>query len=241
MGNHIPEQLALFFRSILLGGGFALIYDLVRPLRQLGGRGWGCLLDALVSAGAVVSVFFFVMNGDGELRLFILLGGIGGAVLFFCLLSPPLRPVWAFWTQILLLPVQIVEIFFKKIKQICKKLFSFWKTWFTIITKSEQEGDGEVAAHTKTKKKRPSSKLTALILLVLILGIGVQLYNMYGQLQAAQAEEAVYAARLEALTTENQRLAQDIANSDDPELIEDIARNDLGMGVPGEKVYRFGS
>ena len=54
MGNHIPEQLALFFRSILLGGGFALVYDLARPLRLLGGRKWGCLLDSLVSAGAVV-------------------------------------------------------------------------------------------------------------------------------------------------------------------------------------------
>lgn len=241
MGNHIPEQLALFFRSILLGGGFALVYDLVRPLRLLGGRKWGCLLDSLVSAGAVVSVFFFIMNGDGELRLFILLGAVGGAVLFFSLLSAPLRPIWAFWTEVFLLPVGIVENFLKKLKQICKKLFSFWKTWFTIITKSGQEGDGEVAAQAKTKKKRPSSKLTALILLVLILGIGVQLYNMYGQLQAARAEEGVYATRLEALTAENQRLAQDIANSDDPELIEDIARNDLGMGVSGEKVFRFGS
>ena len=245
MGTHIPQQLALFFSSILLGGALALVYDLVRPLRRLGGRIWGGVLDALLSAGSVVSVFLFVMAGEGELRLFVLAGVLGGAVLFFCLFSPLLRPIWGFWAEVLLLPLTILTKTAKKVGRGAKKLFSFWKSWFTIICRKlcseppEKEEDGEMAK--TAKKKRPSSKLTALILVVLMLGIGIQLYNMQEQLRAAEAEQAAYTQHLEALAAENARLAQDIANSDDPEVIEEIARNELGMGEAGEKVFRVGS
>ena len=55
----------------------------------------------------------------------------------------------------------------------------------------------------------------------------------------ARAEEAVYAQRLAELRETNERLATDIANSDDPELIEEIARDELGMVEQGEKIIRF--
>ena len=89
------------------------------------------------------------------------------------------------------------------------------------------------------RKKRPSGKLTAIILLALFLGIGIQFLNMYGKLQEAREEEAVYAARLEELQETNQRLTEDIANSQDPELIERVAREDLGMARADEKIFRF--
>ena len=38
MGNEIPEQLAMFLRSVALGGVLGLVYDLARCLRRLGGR-----------------------------------------------------------------------------------------------------------------------------------------------------------------------------------------------------------
>lgn len=93
----------------------------------------------------------------------------------------------------------------------------------------------------KAPKKRPSSKLTALILVVLLLGIGAQLYHMAGQLRSARAEEAVYTARLAELKERNAQLAEDIQNSDDPELIRRTAREELGMAAPGEKIFRFGN
>lgn len=91
----------------------------------------------------------------------------------------------------------------------------------------------------KPKKKRPSSKLTGLILIALLFGIGVQLYHMYGQLQEAQAEEAVYAQRLEELQEANRRLEDAVENSGDPQLMEDKAREELGMVSPGEKILYF--
>lgn len=257
MGNYISDQLAQFLRSILLGGVLGLFYDLLRPLHALGGKLWGGLLDILVSLIAMSSVFFFVMAGDGELRLFILLGVLGGAVLFFCLLSRLLRPLWDFWFRILMAPVTLVGKIFKKLYHLCKKLFSFLQSWFTIMftqltqhrgrQSRAQEGDEEMGKAPqqqkpqKAQKKRPSSKLTGLILIALLLGISVQLYYMWGQLQSAQAEETMYAQRLKELEERNAQLEEDLSNSDSQELIENIARDDLGMASPGEKIFRYGS
>jgi len=74
-----------------------------------------------------------------------------------------------------------------------------------------------------------------------MVGIGVQLVNLKGELEAARAEEEYYAQRLQQLQEENARLAEDIANSDDPELIEEIAREELGMVTAGEKIFIIGN
>lgn len=254
MGNYVPEQLATFLRAILLGASLGLVYDLLRVLRRLGGRIWGGILDALYCVAASASLFFFVMAGDGELRLFILAGAAGGAVLYFCLLSPLLLPLWALWLEIFLVPVRLIGAVLKKCGKICKKLFSFWRGWFTIITARWRgrallpppEGDSEMANIQETKKpqpkkrpRRPSGKLTLLILAVLLVGIAVQLRSVRAQIADAQRQEAVYQEHLSELQTENARLQEDIANGGDESLIEDIARNQLGMASEGEKIFRF--
>lgn len=95
-------------------------------------------------------------------------------------------------------------------------------------------------ARKSTKLKiRRSSKLTIVLLAVLICIMGIMLRNMQTQLDHAKSEYDVYASRLSALQEQNDRLRQDIENSDDPGLIEDIARNDLGLATYGEKIFRF--
>ena len=252
MGVNISQQLLLFLRSVLLGGVLGLLYDLLRPFRRRSDLVWGGILDVLYGVTAVSGLFFFVMAGDGELRIFILMGVAGGAVLFFCLLSELMAPLWEFWAALLLTPVGWIKNFLVSLRKNFKKLFSFCKKWFTIISTRRRghralpvrKGEDEMAGETKKtapakSKKRPSSKLTAIILLALFLGIGIQFLNMYGKLQEAKAEEAVYAAQLADLQETNQRLAEDIANSQDPELIEKVAREDLGMVDTGEKIFRF--
>lgn len=89
------------------------------------------------------------------------------------------------------------------------------------------------------KSARPSSRLTILILAALLMGIGLQIYRMFGQLQDARAEEAVYAQQLEELRETNRQLKEDLANSGSQALIEDIARDKLGMVSQGEKVFHI--
>lgn len=89
----------------------------------------------------------------------------------------------------------------------------------------------------RRKRKRVSGFLTGLILLVLIVGVGVQLYRLQDQLRIARAEEAALSAQIDQLERENEELAADIANAGDPELIEKIAREELGMVLQNEKVF----
>lgn len=109
-----------------------MLYDAVRALRVLGGTAWEILLDTLVSISSVFALFLLVMAEEGELRLFILLGALGGAVLFFSLVSPSLRPILAFWVKLSLFPIHLWYKIFRKMQQFLKKVFSFLKRWFTI-------------------------------------------------------------------------------------------------------------
>lgn len=254
MENYVSEQLILFLRAIGLGICLGLLYDLLGALRGIGGKLWGGILDAGFCMTAAIAVLFFVLAGDGELRIFMALGIIGGAVLFWCLLSGILRPVWAFWLGLVLLPVQILGRILKKSGRRGKKVFSFCGNWVTMNIISlrgrrrppQQEGDmSKPSGKKKTSRKkrsantRPSGKLTILLLVGLLIGLGAQIYSMFGQLQDARAEEAVYAQRLSELQETNEQLKEDLNNSGNQALIEDIARDQLGMVSPGEKVFHF--
>jgi cell division protein DivIC len=89
----------------------------------------------------------------------------------------------------------------------------------------------------KKRRRRAGNLLTGLILLVMILGVGVQLYRLQGQLRSARDEEEALAAQIAQLERENEALSEDLANAGDPSLIEKIAREELGMVMPNEKVF----
>lgn len=89
----------------------------------------------------------------------------------------------------------------------------------------------------RRRRRRAGNFLTGLILLVLLLGVAVQLYRLQDQLRSARAEEAALAEQIAQLERENEALSQDLANAGDPELIEKIAREELGMVLQNEKVF----
>jgi len=89
----------------------------------------------------------------------------------------------------------------------------------------------------KQQKAKTTGLITGIILLALLFGVGMQLYRMQGQLQAAREEEAALLKQVSDLQNENQDLSDAIENSDDPELIEEIARTELGMVTKNEKVF----
>jgi len=159
MGIGLTEQLVMFCRSILLGGVLGLLYDLLRALRMLGGRVWGGVLDGAYCVLSASLLFFFVMAGDGELRLFFLAGAVGGAVLFFCLLSPVLRPVWDFWLEILLSPFRLTASAGKKCCRSAKKFFLCGRNAVTIgfrhwmRKRSAKKGDGGDGQAGQTAKQ----------------------------------------------------------------------------------------
>ena len=198
-------------------------------------------------------MFLFVLAGDGELRFFVLAGALGGALLFFILLSRPLRPVWDFWVQVFLSPVRLLCRFLQKGERRGKKCLSFCRSWIIMKWKERQtpprEGDEQMGDTRKRqpprgsqkKREQPKSKVTLWLVVLLTATACVQLVVMAGKIQRAREEEAAYAAYLEELTETNERLKEDIANSDDPALIQEIARDKLGLVFSDEKEFHFSS
>lgn len=245
---HVPvsQQLPAFGMSILLGLSAGVLYDLLRPFRARFPR-VTTLLDAayclLVSSAAFL---FLLRRGNGELRGFFVLGAVGGAVLFFCAFSRPLRPVWAFWADTLfllahltVLPVRWLRQFCKKTRRQAKNIFYFAKKCYTIskISKHTRKEAVKVATKKPTPKPARAGLLTKLLIVVLLAALGWQLYDLRQQVQAAQTERDRYAQQVAAKTEENDALSADISEGMTPEKVEEIARDQLGLVTPGEYVF----
>ena len=139
MGNQISQQLLTFGQSILLGIAAAIVYDLLRPFRYRFPRSTA-LLDSLYCLAIAGTGFLFLLRrGEGELRGFLVLGAIGGAVLFFCVCYKTLSPIWEFWADTLIWLAHLLAIPLLWMKSFCKKtgwqaknLFYFAQKCYTI-------------------------------------------------------------------------------------------------------------
>ncbi|MBD9199049.1 MAG: hypothetical protein EGQ09_18760 [Clostridiales bacterium] len=139
MAFQITEQLRTFGWAILLGLAAGLLYDLLRAIRLRRPRmTWALDLLYCLAAGAALSLFV-LRQGDGQLRSYILLGALGGGVVFFSLFSAPLRPLWDFWLdrcaeffRLLVWPLRKGSAICKKIVRQTKNLFYFCEKYATI-------------------------------------------------------------------------------------------------------------
>ena len=82
-----------------------------------------------------------------------------------------------------------------------------------------------------------SNTLTKVLLVALLIYAAATLVTMCGKINAAQEERQVLEQKVEQLEAENSELEYAIGNADSQKVIEDIARADLGLVYPGEKVF----
>ena len=88
----------------------------------------------------------------------------------------------------------------------------------------------------KSKAKRHSLLPVLLAALVLVLLLW-QLLALGGRISDAKAQAAALSAQVQSLTQANETLADEISRASDEELIKEIARSELGLVEPGEKVF----
>ena len=86
----------------------------------------------------------------------------------------------------------------------------------------------------RTKKAGLATKL---IILTMLVAVTLALLSVRGRLQTAQEELDTLAEQVRSQTEINAGLAEDIANSGDPDKIADIAREKLNLVEPGERVF----
>lgn len=142
MENYVSAQLVSFGQSALLGMMAGVVYDMLRAvrLRRRRSRLLTHLLDSVyVAAVLLVLLIFTLRQGQGELRLYMLMAMLLGVVVYFGALSGLLRPVWAFWmdaaaafAHLLWTPVAFLLGCGKKFQIYIKKLFYFWRRYATI-------------------------------------------------------------------------------------------------------------
>lgn len=175
MENHVPQQLLTLADALLLGAVGAWLYDLLRAvrLRRRRDRALTHLADGLYMALTLLALLAFALHvGDGELRLYMLMGAGLGAVGYLLLLSAPLRPLWDFWAEaleefcrLLAWPVRQTAAGTKKFAFFVKKHFQFAGKYATIIRyqweftrlrsrRAQQGGRTNREKQEKSKKER---------------------------------------------------------------------------------------
>ena len=78
--------------------------------------------------------------------------------------------------------------------------------------------------------------LTKIVVLALLIYMVTSLLDLRGQIQSVQDERDGLAQQVTAQQLENQKLADAIAHSDDPEMLEQVAR-EKGFVRQGEELY----
>lgn len=93
-------------------------------------------------------------------------------------------------------------------------------------------------AAAKAKKQRTrTGLLTKVLILALLVGMGWQLHRLRDQVADAQESRDVLAGEVAAQQQENDALAKDIAEGATSEKMQEIAREQLGMVEPRERVF----
>lgn len=86
-------------------------------------------------------------------------------------------------------------------------------------------------------KRKKSGVVTKIVVLSLIVAGTASLVSMRGRIASAKEERADLQAEVKNLNASNTALEYEISHSGEVETIEDIAREKLGLVLPGETVY----
>jgi len=87
-------------------------------------------------------------------------------------------------------------------------------------------------------KLKKTGLLTKIVVLALLVGLTVMLLGLREQIEEAEAQKKELESRISAQTQVNADLQDAVDHSDDPDRQMDIARDELGLVTPGEKVFR---
>lgn len=79
--------------------------------------------------------------------------------------------------------------------------------------------------------------LSTVVIVVLAVYSCITMVSLKVQTDEARARRDELQTQVDRYNQENSELQYSIENSTDPEIIEDVARNDIGLVRPGEKIF----
>lgn len=91
---------------------------------------------------------------------------------------------------------------------------------------------------SKNQKEKRRIDLLSMLLIVLLLTLASwQLMSMRDKLDAASAEQTALEERVARQEQENRSLEAALERAEDPEYLQQLAREQLGMVTPGQKDF----
>lgn len=87
------------------------------------------------------------------------------------------------------------------------------------------------------KARQRTSPLTMLVILVLLVLVGAEVMHLRGEIDAAETQQQTLQTQLDAMKQENDALASALEKADDPDFLQELARDQLGYVKPGEKTF----
>lgn len=94
-----------------------------------------------------------------------------------------------------------------------------------------------MAGKAKKKKKAPFSRLITLVLCVAILGLVITMISQQTTMSKLSSEEKTLNQKIQTEKDEKARMEKQLEEPNELERIEQIAREQLGMLKPGERVF----
>jgi len=97
-----------------------------------------------------------------------------------------------------------------------------------------------VAKAGKQKKRHQQIRLGffgRLLLLALIAALGWQLYHLRSQVESAEAQKAQLIAQVGTQQQSNDKMQKAIDGGGSQDQMEEIARDELGLVAPGDRVF----
>lgn len=89
-------------------------------------------------------------------------------------------------------------------------------------------------------KIRHAGIFTKIVLLVLLVYAVASLVTLRTKVETAKVNEAALQQQVDDKTASNEQMRYAVENKDDPEVIEGVARDKLGLVQQDEEVYKAG-
>ena len=86
-------------------------------------------------------------------------------------------------------------------------------------------------------KRKKSSILTKIIIAALLIYASVTLVTLFAKIESAQAGQEQLKAEVADTAAEVAEMEYAIENKSDADVIEDVARDKLGLVMPDEEIY----
>lgn len=87
------------------------------------------------------------------------------------------------------------------------------------------------------KKLKRAGLLTKVVVIALLIVVSISLLNLRGQIVYAQAAQEDIQAQIDAQMQYNAALQSDIDNSDDPDVVLQVAKEKLGLVGSDEVIF----